>query len=78
MFYDVLFIVQTENAVTQLKQLLFDNKYVNPEYITEEQYIRLLTVYSLDSNNYQVLINNVFLVFFFVGKQNKFIHKILL
>ena len=64
MFYDVLFIVQTENALTQLKQLLFDNKYVNPEYITEEQYIRLLTVYSLDSNNYQVLINNVFLVFF--------------
>ena len=51
--------------MTQLKQLLFDNKYVNPEYITEEQYIRLLTVYSLDSNNYQVLINNVFLVFFF-------------
>lgn len=50
--------------MTQLKQLLFDNKYVNPEYITEEQYIRLLTVYSLDSNNYQVLINNVFLVFF--------------
>lgn len=78
MFYDVLFIVQTENAVTQLKQLLFDNKYVNPEYITEEQYIRLLTVYSLDSNNYQVLINNVFLVFFFVVKQNKFIYKILL
>ena len=78
MFYDVLFIVQTENAVTQLKQLLFDNKYVNPEYITEEQYIRLLTVYSLDSNNYQVLINNMFLVFFFVVKQNKFIYKILL
>lgn len=64
--------------MTQLKQLLFDNKYVNPEYITEEQYIRLLTVYSLDSNNYQVLINNVFLVFFFVVKQNKFIYKILL
>ena len=63
--------------MTQLKQLLFDNKYVNPEYITEEQYIRLLTLYSLDSNNYQVLINNVFLVFFVV-KQNKFLYKRLL